>query len=214
MDAAVPAVPVADDGDALGVGRPHGEGATAHAVHLPEVGAEFFVELAVVALGEEVQVELAQHRAEAVGVRGGELLALVGLDAQSVVGTLVRSLQHQLEKSARVDAGHGRRRGVGPAGVEQGDLLRVGLKDAHGPAAVADLVRAEEAERIAVDGGEQGVEFVGVKREVEQLHGKRRGRRAKTAAAMRIARQGGRCRMPPASEKALSFALTRGKASF
>ena len=71
--AAVPAVPVADHPDGPGRRRPHGEGGAGHALVHHRPGAERLPQPAVVALGEEVEVELAERRPEAVGIleRGG-----------------------------------------------------------------------------------------------------------------------------------------------
>ena len=68
MAAAVPAVPVTDHADPLGIGRPHREG---HAVDLRDarrVGAELFVDAVVRPLAEQVQVIAGERGGEAVGV--------------------------------------------------------------------------------------------------------------------------------------------------
>ena len=61
MRAAVPAVEVADDVDAAGVGRPHREVHAAHAVVLDDVSAQLVERLEVGSLTKEVQVVASQH---------------------------------------------------------------------------------------------------------------------------------------------------------
>ena len=71
VHAAVPVVPVAHHRHAVRVRRPHGEGGALDAV-FPVVRAgaraELLPEAVVIALGEEVQVQLAEDRAEAIRV--------------------------------------------------------------------------------------------------------------------------------------------------
>ena len=54
VEAPVPAVEAADDADALGVGGPHGEAGSRHAVQDAELRAELFVNPPLVAFAEEV----------------------------------------------------------------------------------------------------------------------------------------------------------------
>ena len=68
MDAAVPLVEVADHPDRPGVGRPHREGGAGHALMLAHVRAQHPVEVAVPALAQQVEVEVAERRPEPVGV--------------------------------------------------------------------------------------------------------------------------------------------------
>ena len=92
VDAAVPAVEVADEAHAIGVRRPHGE---VHAGRRPDgdaVRAELLERAMVRALAEQVQIEIGQHAA--VAVRIVDLDAMVGVavgaigDPQAVVGRL------------------------------------------------------------------------------------------------------------------------------
>ena len=68
MATAIPAVEVPDHADASRRRRPDGELHAAHAVHLRIVGAEFLVDPRVVALVEEIEVEIGQRRQERVRV--------------------------------------------------------------------------------------------------------------------------------------------------
>src|SRR6185436_7226352 len=81
--AAVPGVEVADHRDALSVGRPHGEAYAAHAVDCHRLRAEGFGEPPVFALGDQMEVELAEQQ-----TKGIRILGLLGctrpLDAQPV----------------------------------------------------------------------------------------------------------------------------------
>ena len=68
VDAAVPAVEVADDADAIGVRRPHRE---VHAGRRPDgdaMRAELLERAVVRALAEQVQIEVGQHAAVAVRI--------------------------------------------------------------------------------------------------------------------------------------------------
>ena len=68
MRAAVPAVEVADQGDSLGIGRPHGEAHAGNAGERHRHRTQHAPGLEQPALVEEVQVEVADRRREAVGI--------------------------------------------------------------------------------------------------------------------------------------------------
>src|SRR5205807_344406 len=57
-----PAVEVADDGDFARVRRPDREVGAMHAILFDEMGAEFVVDAIMVALAEEIEVEISQER--------------------------------------------------------------------------------------------------------------------------------------------------------
>ena len=59
---AVPVVEIADHADPAGVGRPDREGNPKDAVMLNRMGAELLIAGEVVAFGEEMHVEFAEHR--------------------------------------------------------------------------------------------------------------------------------------------------------
>ncbi len=66
--AAIPVVEVADDADAPGIRREHGEAHSCHALKDHRVCAELVVKLQMVAFAKKVQVEVRQDRREAVGI--------------------------------------------------------------------------------------------------------------------------------------------------
>ena len=66
MHASVPAVEVADDADAMGVGRPDGEVDAVGAADAQRVRAELVVDAGVVALAEQVEIEVGDDAAVAV----------------------------------------------------------------------------------------------------------------------------------------------------
>ena len=70
MGVGPPLVEIADDADGSGVRRPDGEVDAAAALALPAMGAQFFVELEVAALLEEVDVVLGQQGIFLAGVVG------------------------------------------------------------------------------------------------------------------------------------------------
>ena len=72
---AVPAVELADHAHPLGVGGPDREGGAGNALHRARVRTQLLVQAEMGALGQEVDVGLAQHRREAVGVLDQPLLA-------------------------------------------------------------------------------------------------------------------------------------------
>ena len=87
---AVPPVELPDDAHGTGARRPHGERGSANgpgdAPVLAIAGAEALPEFFVAALGDEVQVELADGGCEAVGVVARPLGVAVVLRADAVVG--------------------------------------------------------------------------------------------------------------------------------
>ena len=68
MHASVPAVEVADDADAGGVGGPDGEMDALGRTDRHRVRAELVVDARVIAFAEQVQVVVGDHPAEAVGI--------------------------------------------------------------------------------------------------------------------------------------------------
>src|SRR5205085_4884677 len=68
VEAAVPAVEVADDAHGRGVGRPDRERGAADSLDLTDVCAQLPVQLLVPPLGDEVQVELADRRQERIRI--------------------------------------------------------------------------------------------------------------------------------------------------
>ena len=88
VDAAVPAVEVADHADAIGVGRPHGEMHAGRSIRrVIAVRAELLERAVVRAFAEQVQIEIGQHAAVAIRVVEFDHVTAGKLDAQTVVGT-------------------------------------------------------------------------------------------------------------------------------
>ena len=146
--AAVPAVPVADHADPLGVGRPHRED---HAVDLLDargVGAELVVDAVVRALAEQVQVVAGERGGEPVGVLDLPDTAARIHHAEAIGVRHV--LGHRRRPEARgVQGLHGVDAAVVPGG-DDGHLARLGHEGADRRAALAVPVRAEHGEGIAV----------------------------------------------------------------
>ena len=121
VQAAVPGVEVAHDGDRARVRRPDGERGADHAVELADVRAEPLVEVLVAALHGEVEVELAERRQERVRVADGEDVAVRVLDLELVLERQLRLRQQRLPEPGRIlehrlDAGrlHANRSRLGP----------------------------------------------------------------------------------------------------
>jgi len=116
-------------------------------------GAQAAPQLAVIALGEQVQIGVAQQRAEGIGVFGF-LHAARPVNAQAIA---LRLGQRQFEQPVRVAAVHASQRRA----VTGQQVHRIGTWQ-PGPyqGFVALRVRAEEAERIAVLGALQSLHSV------------------------------------------------------
>jgi len=156
----VPAVEVADDADALGARRPDREGDAADAFVLDRVCAELLVAPQMVAFGEEVDVEFAEHRRETVGILELVAEALSRVGAQAIR----KSVLPRLDRAGEEPGGmHARQLGddLAAVAIEHLHALGPGLERAKDEALLA-LVQAEEAERVAVSrlhDGEDGAVF-------------------------------------------------------
>ncbi len=144
MQAAVPRVEVADDGNRARVRRPHGERGAGDAVELADVRAELLVQLLVAALHDEMQVELAERRQERVRIAQRERVAVRILDLDLVLERQLRLREHRLPEAGgilqlRLDGArlHAHR-------------PRLGAERAHDDAAVR-LVRAENGVRVGAE---------------------------------------------------------------
>ncbi len=69
MRAAVPLIEIADDADALRVGRPDAELHAGDAVDFADVRAELVERAVMRAFGEKMQIEIAEEGREVVGVK-------------------------------------------------------------------------------------------------------------------------------------------------
>src|SRR5882724_37177 len=75
MAAAIPIVEIADDADALCIRSPNGEARAGDAIDSAELGAEFVVNAAFVALAEEIEVGFAESWQKGIGIAGAMDLA-------------------------------------------------------------------------------------------------------------------------------------------
>ena len=103
VDAPVPVVEVADDGDRARARRPDGERGARDAVDLAHVRAEALPQLLVAALAEQVQVELADRRQEAVRVVDRDRAGVAVVDLELVGERQLGALDVALEDAAGVD---------------------------------------------------------------------------------------------------------------
>ena len=120
------------------VRRPDGERGAGHALHGARVGAQALVEPVVGAFGQEVDVHLAQHRREAVGVVEVDLARVPG-DAQPVGEALAAAQDRPLEEAGRVghvEVGHER------LAAQDADGRGAGLEGADDERPVAAAVHA------------------------------------------------------------------------
>ena len=106
VDAAVPAVPVADHPHRAGPGRPHGERGALGALVGAGVGAEHGPQPVVAALADQVEVEVAERRPERPRVDHRVVAAAVPPERDRVAGRRLGVDQH-LEHAVVVDAAHG-----------------------------------------------------------------------------------------------------------
>ena len=84
MAAAVPVIEIADHADAAGIGRPHGEVHARDPVDGAAMGAQLLEGAQMGALYQQVDVQLAQHRREAVGVLDRLQAAVAQFQPQAV----------------------------------------------------------------------------------------------------------------------------------
>ena len=186
VDAAVPEVPVAHHRHGARGGGPDGERGAADALELAHVGAEALPQLLVAALADEVQVQLADRRQEAVRV--------LGLHRPVAVVDLVAVGHGQLdagEPALEDAAGVGQLERDGVAVVHHdGDGARRGSERAHHDGAVAVRVGAEVGMRLRVLAGEQAIGVVHLIRhirsrseETRRAVSRRRGRAARAGCA-------------------------------
>ncbi|MNM98353.1 hypothetical protein D3C81_1108820 [compost metagenome] len=151
--AAVPVVEIAHHRHPPGVRRPHREAHAVDAISLDRLGAEAPGQVTVVAFGEQVQVHVAQLRAEAVGVFG-DLLATGPADLQQVRVCLIEVRGEQPRQAALLHFGEDAPVMPGQDAHIQG----VGQEGADHLPARAVAMGAEYRKWIGVLGAGQGVE--------------------------------------------------------
>ena len=184
--AIVPAAEVADDADALRVGRPDRERHAVHPVELPRPRAERLPQPAMRALGDQVDVHIPERRQEPVGIL---LLprAPAGKPEPKPVADRHRGARQQhAEHAGRAERLHG------DLGAALDQALRprgVGMQRAHHHA-LLDRMGAEDPVRIGVASRRE-------LRELGRVHGDRRaGRRPRHRAPAPDGRSASPCTRP------------------
>ena len=136
------------DGDAFGVGRPHGKANAGDAIGLGNVRAERAPGLVERAFGVQVEIGIGDPRTEAVGIVDGDFTAIPEAGANRVrMGIAVQS---GAKEALRMHLRHGAAASVNQnfgrfrLGEERADLPS-GL-----PALLADAVRPENTEGVPV----------------------------------------------------------------
>jgi len=162
MDAAVPAVHVADDADALCGGSPDGKVRAGDACDGMEMRAKFFVGGEVAAFADEVKIEVSEEKREGVGIENFERLISVTAALNFVAtgfgsGGLIRWPDGFEEAFGAEFHGIGYFCGR-DGGIFENDtgFLGPGNEEADSPA-FGNRMRAEDVERIGVCCGEQGI---------------------------------------------------------
>lgn len=162
MDAAVPAIEVADDADATSAGRPDGEVHAGDTIDGFDVGAELFVGVVVTAFAHEVEVEFSEEKREGVGVEIFGDFAVTRAEANAIAGRgrgeFTGAGENSFEKTFRTQFAHFQRLG---AILENVRFDRTRLEKADGPAAAFgrfDGMWTENAEGIRVARNEEGIE--------------------------------------------------------
>ncbi len=97
MATPVPMVEVANDADALRIGRPDGEARAGHAVNHTQLRAELVVNFPLVALAEQIQIRLAQRGQKRIGIARAPLVALRIRDHKVVGINRIRQIGDALE---------------------------------------------------------------------------------------------------------------------
>ncbi len=148
----VPVVEIADDADAARIGRPDGEGDAGDTFMLAAMRAQHVVTLQMRTLGEEVNVEIAQHRRKGVDVVEFDRAA-IALGAQAIAKGRTPADRARPE-TILVDAGELARHLAG-RGVDDPQPARPRQEDAHALSAAYGM-HAEIGEGIAVTRLDQG----------------------------------------------------------
>ena len=156
MGTLVPEVEVADDVDGARTGRPDGERGALRPVDRPDVRPERVPEPLVAALGDEVEIELAERRKERVRVAHDDRRAVVVAGLEAIARERAPARQDALEHSRLVHA----RELDGLALLRQhAQRRRSGPERAHDDAALARM-RPEDAVGIGVLARDDALDLV------------------------------------------------------
>ena len=178
VDPSVPAVPVAHNAHALGVGSPDCEKAACRAVKLRQVRAKFFVELPVVSLGEEMQVERPEELPVGVGIALRPFLVVVAGKPELVGKALAGVADQGFKKTGVMKAD----RRVTPGRVFQGlhhHFAGIRPQNAHHEM-VSRRVHSKHRKRIAMVCAQKGAEVAVIKGSVVHRKAERGSRIEKT----------------------------------
>src|SRR6266513_1390303 len=158
IDAAIPAVEIADDADALCVRRPDGE---IHAIGVADIAQmrdKLLVELKVISLGKKMQVHFAHDQAIAVGIADEGRGFVPAREMNVVINVAFHPRDRRLEKSFRPKTVRDEALFGFPMGNDA-HFLRVRTKDADNEI-VTHAMRPEDAERIGMRAGEEEIQLV------------------------------------------------------
>ena len=160
VHASVPAVEVADQADAIGIGRPHREVHADGRADSETVGAELLEDPKVPALAEQVEIEIAEHTSVPVRIVNLDHVIAGKRETKAVIeGARIggharrRGLDHRLEETGRPARGH--RHQLARRGQPELDRAGGGMERPHDDAPLVG-VGPENGERIAVHTVRQG----------------------------------------------------------
>jgi hypothetical protein len=173
IDAAIPAIEIADQADATSVGSPDGKMNAGDAVNGLYMRAKLFVGVVMATLAHEVEIEFGKKKGERVGVVIFMNFAILGAKTDAIAGRsrseFAGAGEHSFKEAFRAKLAHGKR--LRNAGVWQGfggqaaqkELRFDGarLEEAHSPTASLgrfERVRAENTERIGIASHEKGIQ--------------------------------------------------------
>ena len=162
VHAAVPMVEIADDGDALRVGRPHRERRAPDPSDVDDMAPQLLVLRQVAPFGQEMDVEVGEDRSERVGVVLRPPVAVAAGDLEPVREDLRVAREVRLEHPVGVDAGHGGA-ARGAVVAHHLDLAGPGLDHPDGDEPLSSFlhdVGAEDGEGVPVTGADEEVEVL------------------------------------------------------
>ena len=158
VGAAVPVVEVPDHAHTLGGGRPHREMHAGHLVDHLHMGAEFFVDVVVRAFVEKIDIHLAEHRTERVGVALAPLGAFMIGEFERVTRAGLESFDFPFEQPFLIETLQRLRFRL--FAVEN-DLNLSGIRTKHAPDPFSILFAdSQNAEGITVAGFDERVVVV------------------------------------------------------
>ena len=183
MPAAVPEIEIAHHAHALGPGRENDEGNARHAFQRHRMRAELFVKLNVRPLRQEIEVELREHRREAVGILHVDHIAA---EARPQLIALRAVGEASSEQACIVDPVEFT---LVALFVNDADFLRIRQKGAH-HRDVALHMPPEIMERVGMPALDDGIGFA---RELAHVGLPSERERMRSVPAIGTRSQSGRC---------------------